>query len=240
MAPRSASKNPNYAIQIKKNSANPGTGDAKNTGWDEVIATMPEEIALSVQSEYEARYANFFAETMLGRGIKDFQNITGAGLFFQALTQQIWINSDPVELQMQLNFDADEDAYRDVVLPVTKLQSWVMPELSSTDSMVLNSPAPTFKDGEASRCIVHVGRFFTLNSVVIPSVNATFKGAPDKNGQPISATVDITFRTLLTPHRNEFLQYFRNGGPGNENLPNGQVNIDNFTSRLADFFTPGG
>jgi len=233
MAPRRAIQNPNYKIEIAKFNNKSVAGKANNSAYDSILATIPEEIALNVQSEYEARYANFFAESRIGQAVKEFQNLTGAGLFFQALTSQLWINSDPLELSLQLLFDAEEDAQKDVVDQVVKLQSWVMPTIDESDSNILYAPGPTPYDPNSGRVVVSIGRFLTLDSVIIPSVSATYKAAMDKNGQPISATVDVTFRTYITPHQQEFMDYFRNfDNLSSVAAPKGAANIENFFSKI--------
>jgi hypothetical protein len=220
MAPRNLRANPNYLVQIKKNIG---------AGWDEVIASCPEEVSLQVASEYEARYANMLAEK-LGAAGQLGTDIFGAGAFHQALTSQLWVNSSPLELQLTIIFDAETDAATEVMEQTKKLMSWVMP--SRTTDVTIESPGPTLSDPDKNRIILHIGRTLTFNSVVIPSVNVNYVGAADANGNYIAASADVTFRTFLTPHREEFLTYFNQGGMGNEGTPEGAANLGKFTGSI--------
>lgn len=233
MADRKTRGNPNYTIEIVKYNVRDGSGSPRES----ITATLPEEIALNVQSEYEARYANFLNERL--PFATNFQALAGAGVFYQALTSQLWISSDPLEISLTLLFDAVDDAGREVTSQVSKLQSWVMPTISESDG-ILYSPGPTPLNPEDGRVVVSIGRFMTLNSAIIPSVNATYKVMPDENGQFISATADVTFRTFLTPNQKEFLAYFRNLGTDVAG-PSGAANLEYyFTNILNDFGLGGG
>lgn len=230
MTNRKTRGNPNYMIEIVKYNTRNLSGPPRET----ITATLPEEIALSVQSEYEARYANFLNERMPLLG--NFQALAGAGVYFQALTSQLWISSDPLEISLTLLFDAVDDAGQEVTSQVSKLQSWVMPTMSETEDFILYSPGPTPLNPEDGRVVVSIGRFLTLNSAIIPSVNATYKVMPDENGQFISATADVTFRTFLTPHQKEFLAYFRNIG-SDVSGPSGAANIENYyNTKIKPYF----
>lgn len=216
MLPEFARSNPNYFVEIKKRTTPGSTGLAgglgeQAAGWSSVMGTLPEELAMQVSSQFEAKAANFLANQF--GGISDaitlMRSVTGASPYLQGLTQQMWVDSEPFELNLTLNFDAETDAYKDVMEPTTRLMSWVLP--TATTGFMLQSPAPTVYDPELNRIVVHIGRSIMLPSVIIPTVSVTHSGLPDKNGNFIRATAEVTIRTILTPHAGDLLSFFGNG-----------------------------
>lgn len=249
MPPRYVYDNPNYAVEIKKRSVagshDPagGLGDAISGNWERITATLPEEIEMRVAAQYEAQLANFLSSAlgwrgeMISQGMQILKSVTGDTAYWQGLTQQLWLESDPFELNLTLNFDADTDAVKDVMKPTHLLQSWVLP--TAIGDFAIESPAPTIYNADHNRIVVHIGRFMTLPSVVIPNVDVTYPVAPDANGNFIAATASLTLRTSLVPHRAEFMSFFSDlvdtkPPAGAANLQQRGTDFFNYLSRLVD------
>lgn len=238
MAPRSALQNPNYMIELIKHTGGRGAGGtAALSAFDSIIATLPEELSLNVQSEYEARYANLLTHTDVGSIIRDVGQFAGFSVFYQALTSMLWIGSDGLELSLQMLFDAETDPRKDVTDQIAKLQSWVLPTISESTNLLLFAPGPTPMDPQRNQVSVHIGRFLTLDSVIIPSAASNIKMAFDKNGQPISASVDVTIRTYVTPYQQQFLNFF--GKRMEEIVQGAQLDASKIQS-FQSFITGGG
>lgn len=238
MPPRYVYDNPNYAVEIKKrvkagtHDLAGGLGETPSDSWQRIIATMPEEIETRVAAQYEAQLANFLSSAFgglgeaLSQGFQVLKSITGDTAYWQGMTQQLWLDSDPFEINLTLNFDADTDAVADVMKPTQLLQSWVLP--TATGNFSIESPAPTIYNADHNRIVVHLGRFMTLSSVVIPNVDVTYPVAPDDKGNFIAATANVTLRTSLVPNREEFMSFF--SSQSDAGSPQGAANLIRFVN----------
>lgn len=186
-----------------------------------VVANTPEQIHIATGSVWEPRMAGSLRNTLLGNG-GGLGNFAANMAFFetnldivvQSLTFQAWQSSSPIEFNMTLLFDAENDAFNDVVLPMSKLQEMTLPYnlAANPDIMMPPGPAPLFPD--RSRVSIRIGRFLYIHSIVLKSVNNTFDTRYDANGQPISGQSEITFATINTPSRADVTSFYilRNHG----------------------------
>jgi len=205
-------RNPNYLVMIKNHS--PQLSPNENT----VIAYLPEQFELRLQSDWEPALANMI-ENVAGGAQALGRSVAGQQLYDKLLTAQIWRNSDPLDLNLTLLFDAQVDAKRDVTDPIRRLVEWSMPR-RDPNSPTIHAPGPTvyqYVSGNSSqnRMSVRIGRMLYLDSVIIPSVDITWYAAPDKPGQFIAADVNIALRTFFTPDSADILQYFQLGSAAN-------------------------
>jgi hypothetical protein len=55
---------------------------------------------------------------------------------------------------------------------------------------------------------LHIGKFIYYKSVVITDVDTTYDTKMDENGFPIRARLNVSFRTFLTPTKEDLDEIF--------------------------------
>lgn len=180
------SKSDNYKVVIR------------SQGY-EIVADMPEEFTTAVGSDWENRLPNSLnsIEGLLKAG-------AGTSATVQITTQQVWVNSSPVEIPITLVFDAVEDAYQEVVKPIRILESMAMPDYVGG---FLYAPGPSlWRSGADYGCELFIGRQFHMNNMILVSVSASLATRLDEKGYPIAGRVDCTFRTPKVLSKSEWLE----------------------------------
>ena len=159
----------------------------------EIIADMPEETTTAVGSEWEGFLpasigsVSNAAETIV-------KTITGSGAVYQYNTQQIWVNSSPMEIPITLQFDTTRDAAQDVYIPMRLLELMALPREAGGFLYSPGTNSGLIAGGDSSISL-HIGKHLNIPRVIVVSVNSSFDSRLDKNGYPISGRSDITFRT---------------------------------------------
>lgn len=189
------SRNPDYWMQLSCNSQ----------GVD-IIANAPEQIVLSVASSWESRMPSSLQDIpgVAGGAIGLGANALNMNVAVQWLTHQSWISSTPIEITLTLLFDAQTDAYVDVVEPMKKLQKLVLPYRRSPDSQILMPPGPAAisADQDEARTSLRIGRMLYLPSVIVVSANNTYDTRLN-GGYPISGQTELTVRSIVMPTRED-------------------------------------
>ena len=166
----------------------------------EIIADIPEEFSTAVGSEWENRLPSTLPSLLEGFA----KAVAGSSAQIQAATQQVWVNSSPIELPVSLIFDAIEDPFREVVEPIRLLESWAMPEIAAG---FLHAPGPPIWGSSRDYgCSVRVGRQFWLPDMVLISAQSTMSTRLDAKGDPIAGRIDCTFRSSRVLSRDEWLR----------------------------------
>lgn len=186
------SKNVNYHVQIV--CAGMGT---------ELIADMPEEVSTQVGSEWEALLPSAISDVSrvfdsVGKAV------AGTGAVLQYNTQQVWVNSSPIEIPLSLTFEAETSGFQDVVKPIRFLEKLTMPSMWAGG--ILISPGPNMAGGGKEVRVV-IGKLLTLPSAIIISAAGSFSSRLASDGYPISGKCDITIRTDRVLSREEWALY---------------------------------
>ncbi len=166
----------------------------------EIIADMPEEFSTSVTSEWESLMPSNLG-ALFGQAAENVGKAAfGTGAVAQKLSEQIWVNSSPLEIALTMLFDAKNDAYRDVVAPMRLLEMMAMPAESNG---ILYSPGPN-RGGAAGGDLstqITVGRQFVLTEAIITSVSCTTSSRLDEKGYPIAGRAEINVRSSVVLSR---------------------------------------
>ncbi len=90
-----------------------------------VLAVMQEPIQIKVESKWDP----FIPSSMLHQGNIIAQMVTGSktSLITKASSRRLWQGSSPMTISLSLKFEAYEDAYKEVALPVKILQMIALP-----------------------------------------------------------------------------------------------------------------
>ena len=61
---------------------------------------------------------------------------------------------------------------------------------------------------------IKIGNFLTFNRIIVTNVSSTFKSKMDRNGKPLHAEVNFSFRSYNTPLREDIDLIFNGGESG--------------------------
>lgn len=184
------SKNPNYWCIIQC----PGHGI-------DIITDIPEQLSIGVSSEWDSALPYKLSEILdtftAGIGGK-LPGVFGIDPQQQMLSFQMWMGTTPIEIPLTLNFDHESNAQVDVFEPVTKLMALQFPISRGGGFLFPPGPLRSGKGGDADYAIhVRLGRIMYFMNCIMVSGNQVFDSRMDKNGFPISAQVEATFRTAM-------------------------------------------
>ena len=184
-----------------------------------VQANIPETVMIGTGSQWEPRMPSSFRSVankfIPGNAAKNLTSglmwANNSDLIFQTLSFQSWQSSQPVEFNLTLLFDAEKDAGKEVVVPMSNLQELSLPFRQAGE--ILFPPGPSPIEPDRRRISIRMGRFIYIHSVIVTTVSNTFDTRYDKNGQPISGQSEITVSTINTPSREDVSTfYIANGG----------------------------
>ena len=168
-----------------------------------IIAFLPEEITLGVESNWDASSFKF---ATLGK-------ITHAA--FGTMVQSYfmtWDGTSPITMNLPLEFRAKKDSWKEVVEPCSKLQKLALPYGSSGTSKisVLRPPGPNpFNESKGDRISIRMGRFLQFTNVVLTHVEVMYSSIISRDGHPMKAVANVTFQTSRIITREAFDRIYR-------------------------------
>lgn len=219
------SRNPNYLIHITSDSLHLQGGISQAV---DIIANLPEQFGMSVASNWENRLTSSVGGVLqnvsraLGGTAEYLQSQFNVDAGIQSLTKMRWTGTGPIEFSLPLLFDAQDSAY-DVMSSVRILQALCLPYASSFNNkitgktdQILYPPGNTSISGKGKGQIgLRIGRMAYFDDVIIISVNDTIHSRLYVDGYPISADCEVTFRTTITPTRDDLFRWM--GSPSTIN-----------------------
>lgn len=213
--PNNLPSNPEYHVRIYQR------GSAGSPGL-EVYCNAPPEFDFQLQNEYEDFFGimesrgGFLGD--IGAGIGQSIAVAktfGAGIQPRLFNVQVWAQTAPLELPITLNFKAIRSAQKDVVDQVKTLIQMCSPSSGSGSSM-LHSPGPNIIQAISAvynghfmpeRAIsLRIGKKVTFSGLLLVSLQGKWANRFDKDGLPISAEVQATFRSFVPWSREEIAQ----------------------------------
>ena len=167
---------------------------------------------------------------------------TGNNFLPVIATSHVWRGSTGIELQLQMRFDAVTDAAKDVLQPVQNLIKMFSPTrgggslgswgtglatalgagglaASINSGLFLHPPGPTpaeFVGNSASQytITVQIGRVMSIRNLIPTTIKWEIENRYVTSGDPISATVDVSFISYTLPDQQEVLSFFLNTAGG--------------------------
>lgn len=145
------------------------------TSGDEIQVTgwLPEEVTFDVSAQYEAPYAQGLNQALPILG--QVARALGVSLVTQAMTSQVWQGSTEINFQIPFVFQAETDAYNDVIKPIKDLLRLTMPR-DPQGGGLLQSPGPRISIEKLKET---VGATLELDELV-PQIGGT--NVTDTNG----------------------------------------------------------
>jgi hypothetical protein len=190
-----------------------------------VSAYLPDSFSLGVTSEYDTPFAQGI-ETGIGAIDSIMKSplaraATGSNFITQWMTAQVWSGSAPIAIQLPLVFIADTDPQKEVLKPIKDLMKLAMPSSGigaiGDAKGFLQSPGPRVKIDKETQSIsfdvrnpisIQIGKFLRFPSVVIENISQTYNTVFDSRGLPVRASVEITFKTFVTPTSEDIEKMF--------------------------------
>ena len=136
---------------------------------------------------------------------------------FTIQSAQIWQSTSPLDIDISVQLFMKNNAYTDVVQPISILQQFAVPTKADENIGMLIPPGPNLSamlnaSGNVGKALtkffnlgpskgttnVHVGKFY-FHSVMLKKVNPTYSSVVDESGYPISAKISLQFTTLIVP-----------------------------------------
>lgn len=207
--------NPAYWVLIKSNA---------NGRPFEVLLDMPEQISTSASSEWESRlpynlFQNLLSELPLGGLISQGAYAAGLNNIYQDLSYQMWTDSSPIEINMSLLLDAEDNAYKDVWVPLMILSGAVLPIggdanntgsggglLGMLDRNLLRPPGPLNGDPNSEGAVhLHIGKQMYFLDCIMTTGTPQWDSRLASDGYPIAGQLDVTFRTSKIYGRNDWM-----------------------------------
>jgi hypothetical protein len=176
-----------------------------------VIGNLPQEWALGVTANWEGNSTG----TTIGEIAQSRFGSVGAAVTAASGTSSVgsdllanrqWAGTSPITFNLLAEFNAVEDAAKDVMSPILRLMSLCMPtQLVALEAgkfslgNIYGAPyfdtAASGQLGGRSQIELHLGSLFVFEDVVVENVTPTYTTRNTETGLPIHAQVEIQVGT---------------------------------------------
>ncbi len=199
---------------------------------------LGESFQIAVQSTWDSPFNVSLSELLLGQGkagqiAKAAETTMGVSSKLKVATGSVWQDTSPINITLPFHFKAKNDPKTEVVEQAMKLMLLAVPGESGP---VLVPPGP--KLGNAAGLIaavnqvaaaganaanlnvgqnffdsgdqitVKIGKFLVFENVVIESVTLEIGSQFDKDGNPLSATVEVGCKTFFVSTKTDVRKMF--------------------------------
>ena len=182
----------------------------------DLLAILQEEISLGTESAWQSFIPSKYEPSA---ELQTMASAVGASLITRWTSRRVWMGTEPLKISMKLRFEADENAYNEVIVPCLSLKKLCLPTqgpkigipvvgkvATAITSNVLWPPGPNplirggifgWAGGENIEIQVGLGPrpFLYFDSVIMKRVSVTYANRFTAGGYPVSATADIQFET---------------------------------------------
>lgn len=191
---------------------------------------LPENFSMQLASQYDRPFAKPLSEiggdaAGAGGGAQNAENIlratTGATTINKYLSGAVWSAGSTLTLSIPFVITAYDNAALEVTDKMKKLLQLVAP--SEGVGGMLMAPGPHVGNASAllagdfsgggqlsgDEVTLSIGRFLVFTPCIITDVNCTFDTQFDKTGQPIAATINVTFEAYWTTTKEDLDKFFQ-------------------------------
>lgn len=189
---------------------------------------LPENFTLSLSSQYDRPFAKPLSElggeiTGSQEGAQRIENVTRASTGMTSiakyLSAAVWSGGSTLTIDIPFVIHAYEDARLEVGDKMKKLLQLVAP---SEVVGMLRAPGPYQANVSAMMAgdvqnvtnlggddiTLSIGRFFVFNPCIITNVVCTFDTQFEGQGQPLAATINVTFEAYYTTTKEDLDKFF--------------------------------
>lgn len=193
-----------------------------------VIARMPPELEMSIEAEWSSLLNFGFSK------IFNFVASEAAGINVRTrfATLQVWGGSSPLEITLPLEFYATKDPETEVLDPILALMAMALPSATNSGKGFFLPPGERvlvkFKKtaegviegitntnfasaNNSDQICIHIGDIAFISDLIVTRVVPKFntRDIEINTGEPLRASVDVTFRSLFTLTREEMFRMFQ-------------------------------
>lgn len=221
-----------YIVTIHVNSpplhVESGVRTAQTVRREIIIRTVLQE---KFEMSTEAQWAPMTAATLVTSLGKDPLALLGRSNVNRWVTRRIWHGTTPIDFTLNLRFEAEYDAAREVLMPCQELHRICLPYTGQKilGNWFLSPPGPApiqwwapkgEGEGRGEIITVSIGNFIQIHKAVVKDVKISFNPKFQVGGLPISANVSIHFQTfeIQTKESLDTEVYMRSGSPSVESV----------------------
>lgn len=195
---------PNYQIQLHV--TNDTTLDSEGRRIFPIVAFLPEKFNIQFSSQYNTPFARSLSDIIakVGGEVAGALSATaaaaaGIGTKLKSTTIQMWEESSPLTFSVDFVFQAITNTIADVQDKHRALLKLCAPSLGP-DGQTLHSPGPTvFSEVMNGRTItLQIGSYLRMSPVIVKSVSSDVDTILDKNGIPMSMSVNVQIESLYS------------------------------------------
>jgi hypothetical protein len=143
--------------------------------------------------------------------------------YVASFARQFWQSTNPIDFQLKFDLVAFEDAAEEVMGKIEALGKLALPKkgnvsdikvegfnVGSTVSSVSSSLLGNQGNGEAilpptRETSLYIGQRIYFPNIIIVNITPTFEVKPDRSGNYIMASVDVSIRTSFIPTSSDFV-----------------------------------
>lgn len=189
---------------------------------------LPENFTLSLSSQYDRPFAKPLSElagdaTGLSGAASTAESVTRASTGMTSiakfLSAAVWSGGSTLTIDIPFVIHAYENARLEVGDKMKKLLQLVTP---SESAGMLRAPGPyqanvsAMMAGDVGGALnlggdditLSIGRFFVFNPCIITSVVSAFDSQFEGEGQPLAATINVTFEAYFTTTKEDLDRFF--------------------------------
>ena len=192
---------------------------------------LPENFGIQLASSYDRPFAQPLSETAgekvgQGQNAQRAENVsratTGITSVNKYLSGAVWSSGSTLTLTIPFAIVAYDNAYLEVTDKMKTLLQLVAPSEGAGGFLV--APGPNLNTqgvtdilpGDFTNAVnlggdeitLNVGRFFKFTPCIITDVNCTFDSQFDAMGNPIAATINVTFEAYWTTTKEDLEKFF--------------------------------
>lgn len=152
------------------------------------------------------------ADGAIKAGFDAFGKMTGLTTMSKWLTVATWVDGTGMNMTLPMEFRAFNDPIADVTDQVVRLMTMVAP--GEGKAGVLIAPGPSLiglaSDGKLGGEVITVelGNFIRLSPVIVTNVSTEIKSQFDIDGNPMSATVNVSIQTPFIVTKDDIIKMF--------------------------------
>jgi len=204
-----SSFNTNYVLHLF------GTDESNNT--IDVMASLPEHFSFHLSADWQPLLHNPSLAGALGSIVQDARyagtiakDVFGISDYSQSATAQIYNATTPLDLAFPFVFNAVYDPTSEVMEQIQSLMSLVSPSIFHG---ILRNPGPTvyqMLNNTGYKISLRIGNAIMFPNILVTGVSPMFDVMCHKEGDFISAQVDVSFRTTTILTKQDIAVLFPN------------------------------
>lgn len=139
------------------------------------------------------------------------KGVTGQTSQMKWLSVAVWGQGSVLTVTIPFKFVAFEDSKKEVLLPIRRIMELVCPSEETGGRLIAPGPrisATNWRNPDGDVITLRIGTHFVMSPCIIENVAQSLDTQYDENGVPISAAVDVTFKSYFTVTREDVIKMY--------------------------------